>query len=153
MGRSSASTGVPPSIASFSSMAIACLVVGNASQIQLVVQGDDFGMCHAVNSGIEEAFVAGILTQASIMAACPWVDESLAMAVRLGIPVGLHQTLTCDWDRLRWGPLTFGASLAGGDGIFPPTVAEAAAGADVEEAVDELLAQVGRVTAAGLILG
>jgi chitin disaccharide deacetylase len=118
--------------------------------MQLIVQGDDFGMCHAVNAGIEKAFVDGILTQASTMAACPWVDEALETAVRLGIPVGLHQTLTCDWDRLRWGPLTFGASLAGGDGIFPATVAEAAAGADVEEAVDELLAQAGRVAEFGL---
>ncbi len=89
--------------------------MGNPAQIQLVVQGDDFGMCHAVNAGIEEAFVRGILTQASTMAVCPWVDEALDIATRLGIPVGLHQTLTCDWDRLRWGSLTSGASLVGAD--------------------------------------
>ena len=39
---------------------------------RLIVRVDDFGMCHAVNLGIETAFRYGIASQTSIMAACPW---------------------------------------------------------------------------------
>jgi len=122
-------------------------------RVQLVVQGDDFGMCHAVNQGVETCFTAGILTQASMMAPCPWAEEAFSLARRHRIPLGLHQTLTCDWEHLRWRPLTNGRSLVGADGMFRSTVAEAAASVVVEEAVAELLAQADRVTSAGVRLG
>ena len=86
-----------------------------ASGIELVVQGDDFGMCHAVNTGVAEAFTNGILSQASTMVACPWFDEAAALAAEHDIPLGVHLTLTCEWDYLRWPPLTGGPSLAGPD--------------------------------------
>ncbi|HZU72298.1 MAG TPA: ChbG/HpnK family deacetylase [Acidimicrobiales bacterium] len=121
--------------------------------IELVVQGDDFGMCHAVNEGIRAAFVDGVLTQASFMAACPWAQEALSLARQHAIPLGLHQTLTCDWENFRWGPLTKGPSLAGEDGSFPSTVAEAAARVDPPDAEAELRRQAGVVQRAGLRLG
>jgi hypothetical protein len=121
-------------------------------QVELIVQGDDFGMCHAVNQGIAAAFSGGILTQASMMAACPWFSEAVAITGRLGLPVGLHQTLTCEWDYLRWGPLTRAPSLCGPDGTFHRTVADAQAGLDIDETVAELLAQAGRARRGGLEL-
>jgi predicted glycoside hydrolase/deacetylase ChbG (UPF0249 family) len=72
-----------------------------AGDVRLIVQGDDFGMCHAVNVGTMQAFQEGILTQASTMAACPWFTEAAALARESGIPLGVHQTLTCEWDFLR----------------------------------------------------
>lgn len=123
--------------------------------IQLVVQGDDAGMCHSVNQAVAAAFSEGILTQVSVMAPCPWVDEATAIIRRLGIPAGLHQTLTSEWDHLRWGPITRQPALAGPDGTFPRTVvaAQAAvAGAPDGAAAAELLAQAARVTAAGVAL-
>jgi hypothetical protein len=122
--------------------------------IELVVQGDDVGMCHAVNEAVGAAWSAGVLTQVSVMAACPWVDEATAMIRRLDIPAGLHQTLTCEWDHLRWGPLTPTTELARPDGTFPATVAlaqEAVASAPAA-AVNELLAQAARLTDAGVAL-
>lgn len=119
--------------------------------VRLVVQGDDFGMCHAVNEGVARASAEGILTQSSVMAACPWVDEAAVLARELGIRVGLHQTLTCEWERLRWGPLTAAPSLRSGDGTFPRTV-EAASACDPAEAAAELEAQAGRASALGLSL-
>ena len=119
---------------------------------QLIVQGDDFGMCHAVNTGTARAFTEGIVTQASTMVACPWFPEAAATASELGLPLGIHATLTCEWDGLRWGPLTGGASLRGDDGLtFHRTVA-GAMGADPEEATAELAAQTERFLAAGLTL-
>ena len=118
---------------------------------RLVVQSDDFGMCHAVNDGVAQAFTEGILTQASMMPPCPWFDEAAAIAHELGIPVGMHSTLTCDWDRLRWGPLTSGKTLTDDGVAFRPTVAAAAAAIDHDDAVEELEAQVGRMRDARLM--
>lgn len=121
-------------------------------EVRLIVQGDDFGMCHAVNAGTMQAFREGILTQASTMAACPWFTEAAALARESGIPLGVHQTLTCEWDNLRWRPLTGGPSLVGADGTFFRTVAEARTSISRGDAVRELSAQVAKFAAEGLAI-
>jgi predicted glycoside hydrolase/deacetylase ChbG (UPF0249 family) len=123
-----------------------------AGDISLIVQGDDVGMCHAVNVGTMQAFQEGILTQASTMAACPWFTEAAALARKFGIPLGVHQTLTCEWDFLRWRPLTDGPSLVGNDGTFFRTVAEARASVTHADAVRELSAQAAKFAAEGLAI-
>ncbi|HVF32339.1 MAG TPA: ChbG/HpnK family deacetylase [Acidimicrobiales bacterium] len=124
----------------------------SSPRTELIVQGDDFGMCHAVNTGTVRAFTDGVLTQASTMVACPWFPEAADLAKEHGIPLGIHATLTCEWDGLRWPPLTAGASLRGDDGLtFHRTVA-GAMGADADEATAELEAQTDRFLAAGLDL-
>jgi len=119
------------------------------ARVQLVVQSDDFGMCHAVNTGVEQAFTEGVLTQVSAMVPCPWFDEAAELALRHGIPAGMHSTLTCEWDYLRWQPLTGASSLTGPDRTFHRTVAEARASATVEDATAELVAQAERFLATG----
>ncbi len=120
------------------------------AEIQLIVQADDFGMCHAVNEGIVRSFVDGIVTQAAMMAPCPWFEEAVALTHDHAIPLGLHGTLTCEWDHLRWQPLTGGASLVGDDGTMHRTIADAIAKLDADEGLIELEAQAARVEAAGL---
>jgi len=122
------------------------------AEIELVVQADDLGMCHAVNEGIVRAFEEGIVTQAAIMAPCPWFEEAAALALAHDIPIDLHATLTCEWDHLRWRPLTTGASLVRADGTMHATVEDAMAKLDTEEAYLEIRAQAARVEAAGLEL-
>jgi predicted glycoside hydrolase/deacetylase ChbG (UPF0249 family) len=117
----------------------------------LVVQGDDLGMCRAVNEGVALARTDGILTQASVMAPTPWFAEGAAMAKRIGLPVGLHVTFTCEWDYLRWSPLSPAPTLRGADGTFHRTV-EASSSADPAEAIAEAHAQADRAQALGLTL-
>lgn len=124
--------------------------MNTTSQIRLVVRGDDFGMCHAVNQGIERAFTAGIVTTSSTMAPCPWFGEAVEIARDAGIPLGAHQTLTCEWDYFRWRPLTDGPSLTGADGTFYPSVELAQEHVGHADVVRELLAQVDRFRSAGL---
>src|SRR5687767_9624884 len=108
---------------------------------KLVVQCDDFGMCHAGNVGAVEAFKEGILTQASVMVPCPWFREAMQLAKEHSVPVGVHLTLTAEWDYLRWGPLTGGRSLVGDDGRFPRTIEAVREKATVEEMTAEFIAQ------------
>ena len=108
----------------------------------LVVQGDDFGMCHAVNAGIAKAFTEGIVQQASMMVPCPWFPEAARLAREHAIPVGMHQTLTCEWEHYRWRPLT--------GGEFHRTVAGVIERVDDDAATAELVAQAERLRAEGL---
>jgi hypothetical protein len=113
-----------------------------ADAINLVVQCDDFGMCHAGNLGAVQAFKEGILTQASVMVPCPWFREAATLAMEHALPVGVHLTLTSEWDYLRWGPLTGGRSLVGDDGRFPKTIDAVRENAKPDEMLDEFVAQV-----------
>jgi chitin disaccharide deacetylase len=126
--------------------------VSAPGSIRLIVRGDDFGMCHAVNQGIKRAFTEGIVTMSSMMAPCPWFGEAAEIATETGIPLGAHQTLTCEWDYFRWRPLTSGRSLVGADGTFRESVELEQQYAEHGEVVRELLAQVERFGAAGLSL-
>lgn len=120
------------------------------SRIRLVVQADDFGMCHAVNEGVVRAFRDGILSQATVMVPCPWFPEAVALAKSERIPVGMHCTLTSEWENMRWRPLTHGASLVRRDGTFHESVQRAAAALRADEAAAELEAQVETMVASGL---
>ena len=120
--------------------------------IRLVVQADDLGMCRAVNEGIEQAIVGGIVTQTSVMAPTPWFVEGATRIGRLGVTTGLHGTLTCEWRNLRWAPLSTGATLRLDDGTMRRTVEDAAASIDPGEAAEELRVQASRARACGLDL-
>lgn len=116
----------------------------------LVVQSDDFGMCHSVNAGILRGFREGILTQSTLMAPAPWFDEAAALARENNIPVGVHLTSNCDFDRYKWRPLTNARSLVGPDGTFLHDSNRTMAQANREEWLREYLAQVQRVRDCGI---
>lgn len=120
--------------------------------IKLVVQCDDFGMCHSGNLGAVRAFTDGILTQASVMVPCPWFREAAKLAKEHSLPVGVHLTLTAEWEFMRWGPLTAGRSLVGDDGRFPRTIDAVREKATVEEITDEFTAQTELFLSEGLPL-
>ena len=116
----------------------------------LCVISDDFGMHPAINDGIAQAFVEGLLTDSSLMAPCPAFAGAVALAQAHHIPVGLHATFTCDWDRYHWRPLTRAPSLVTPEGWLKPLVDEAWAHADEAEGLNELRAQHRAITDAGL---
>ena len=120
--------------------------------IRLVVQADDLGMCRAVNEGIEHAVVDGIVTQTSVMAPTPWFAEGAAIARRTGVVTGLHATFTCEWEYLRWAPLSTGATLRLDDSTMPRTVEDAAARIDPAEGLAEVRKQAARARGLGLDL-
>lgn len=120
------------------------------SQIVLVVQADDFGMCHAINEGIVKAFTDGILTQASAMVPCPWFDEAAELAMKYKIPTGIHGTFVSEWDYYRWRPLTGRGSLIRQDGTFWQSAKLARRHTSVQDVIAELDAQVNRFKAVGL---
>jgi predicted glycoside hydrolase/deacetylase ChbG (UPF0249 family) len=108
----------------------------------LIVNCDDLGSSHAANDAIYEALRDGIATSATLMVPCPWSRE--AASRYRGEDVGVHLTLTSEWDLYRWGPITHAPSLLDGDGGFPRTIQEVWDHADLDEARRELRTQVER---------
>jgi predicted glycoside hydrolase/deacetylase ChbG (UPF0249 family) len=121
----------------------------------VVVHADDVGMCHAANEGAFEALVAGPTTCGSVMVPCPWFFEAAARARELGtaVDLGVHLTLTAEWEHYRWGPVA-GApavpSLVNAHGHFPRSFGECAENANTEDADRELRAQIDRALDAGI---
>ncbi|MBE3069424.1 MAG: ChbG/HpnK family deacetylase [Planctomycetes bacterium] len=75
-------------------------------RIRLVTRGDDSGSCRSANRAVRDAFKEGILRNASVMAAGPAFDEAAEMLKDLkGLCIGLHGTLTDEWNEARWGPV------------------------------------------------
>ena len=73
----------------------------------LIVNADDFGMCHAVNEAIVGALKEGIVRSTSLMVPCPWALEATHfLADHPEIPFGVHLTAISDSANNRWRPLT-----------------------------------------------
>jgi hypothetical protein len=59
----------------------------------LIINADDFGMCHAVNETIFRAFEKGVLCSTTLMAPCPWALHAMRfLADHPEIPFGVHLT-------------------------------------------------------------
>jgi len=73
----------------------------------LILNADDFGMCHAVNEGVMRALPVGVLRSTTVMVPCPWARHALRfLADHPELPFGVHLTVISDWADYRWGPLT-----------------------------------------------
>lgn len=72
----------------------------------LIVNCDDFGMCHANNAGTVAALTEGIATSATLMAPCPWAPHAVQwLTEHPETAFGVHLTLIAEHELYRWGPL------------------------------------------------
>jgi predicted glycoside hydrolase/deacetylase ChbG (UPF0249 family) len=119
-----------------------------------IVHGDDIGLCHAANAGAFQALRAGPVTCGSLMVPCPGFAEAAAWArAEPEHDLGVHLTLTAEWERWRWGPVADPAavpSLLDAEGFLPRTAQECVAHARVDEVEIELRAQIERALAEGI---
>jgi len=73
----------------------------------LIINADDFGMCHAVNEAIFRALERGLLRSTTLMVPCPWALHAMHfLAVHPEVPFGIHLTVISEWPNYRWGPIT-----------------------------------------------
>lgn len=122
----------------------------------LIVNADDFGMCHSINIATVEAIRRGIITTTSLMACCPWAWEAMQwLKDDSSLSFGVHLTLVNEMPGYRWGPVASRdavSSLVNPDGFFfahaeIPALYAKAVRAEVE---CEFRAQIERVLAFGL---
>jgi len=112
----------------------------------LIIHSDDLGVSHSENLGSFLAMKGGSVNSASVMMPTPWVEEVAAFAQEYPeADLGLHLTMTCEWDYLKWRPVAPTnkvQSLINEKGFFYDNCLEFGQKADPKEAAIELRAQV-----------
>jgi predicted glycoside hydrolase/deacetylase ChbG (UPF0249 family) len=119
---------------------------------QIVVHIDDVAGSHGANAAFLELWDLGLVTSGAVMVPCPWFPEIAAIARRRpDLDLGVHLTLTAEWERFRWRPLTGvkDNGLCDPDGFFWRDVAHARL-ADPSAVEAELRAQIDTALAAGI---
>ena len=100
----------------------------SASDRVVIVHADDVGMCHASTALLDGLFGAGVVTSASVMMPCAWAQTAAAWcAAHPAADVGVHFTLTSEWQRYRWRALTAASThngLADAEGFLPRSSAD-----------------------------
>ena len=120
----------------------------------LIVHTDDIGLAHSANRATVDAFATGLVNSGSVMVPSPWFPEIAAYARdNPDADLGLHLTLTSEWEYLCWGPVLSRdavPSLVDSLGFLPSTSREAARSMDPREAEAEMRAQVERALVFGM---
>ena len=87
--------------------------------IFLLVRADDIGFSHAANLACIDVFNQGICRSVELMAPCPWFPEAVKLLqANPKFDVGVHLTLTSEWDNYKWGPISDAKSIVAEDGYF-----------------------------------
>lgn len=122
----------------------------------VIIHADDIGMCQASVSAYRDLVSGGLISSASVMVPCPWFP-AIAEFCRSApeVDVGLHLTLTSEWNSLRWGPLSridATSGLVDAEGYFPRRKQELHATVQTAPARHEMEMQLRRARDAGLAL-
>lgn len=73
----------------------------------VIIHADDVGMCGATVDAFFELAECGVTSAGSVMVPCPWFPQVAAgCRGRADLDVGVHLTLTSEWEGYRWGPIS-----------------------------------------------
>jgi chitin disaccharide deacetylase len=110
-------------LAWLSLLAVATPTSTPAADIRLLVRADDMGSFHAANLACIEACTNGIARSIEVMVPTPWFTEAVKLLKENPqIDVGIHLTLTSEWEACKWGPVSSAPSLVDANGHFFPMV-------------------------------
>jgi chitin disaccharide deacetylase len=122
----------------------------------LIINADDFAMCHAVNEAIMHSLREGVVRSTSLMVPFPWSHHGMQLLrENPDISFGVHLTVIRDTVNYNWSPLSDRAkipSLLDATGYFYDVhhMDDFAAHADLDEVELEFRAQIDTVLAADL---
>jgi len=72
-----------------------------------IIHVDDIGMCQASIAAFAELWEFGLISSGATMVPCPWFLETAKFCRETpGVDMGVHTTLTSEWDTYRWGPVS-----------------------------------------------
>ncbi len=111
----------------------------------LIINADDFGMCHAANVATFDLLEKGGITSATIMTPCGWAPEAIRYAkAHPEFAIGVHITFTSEWSKYRWRPVSASAcpSLRDEYGYMHSDCIGVEKNATEEEVEAEMIAQI-----------
>ena len=119
-----------------------------------IIHVDDVGMCQASVDAFANLWDFGLISSGAVMVPCPWFLEAAKFArAHPDADLGVHLTLTSEWDTYRWGPLSTRdpqTGLLDEAGYFPHLAQPVQEHADPAAVQAELVAQIERALAAGM---
>ncbi|MEQ9519743.1 MAG: polysaccharide deacetylase family protein [Parvibaculum sp.] len=81
----------------------------------VVLHADDIGMCQATVSAFDALWKAKAISCGAAMVPCSWFNAAATLCRQdKSIDMGVHATLTSEWNAYRWGPLS---ATPGADGL------------------------------------
>ena len=120
----------------------------------IIIHTDDIGMCQASVAAFKELWDFGLISSGATMVPCPWFLEAARFARESpGVDLGVHVTLTSEWDTYRWGPISTrdqSSGMVDGDGFFYRTSEEAQSHGNPEAVRVEIAAQIDRAISQGV---
>ena len=122
----------------------------------LIIHADDLGLSSSENIASIKAIKIGVVNSGSIMATCPKFHEMVDISkTHPEIDLGIHLTLTSEWESYKWGPVLPSsevASLVDSDGYFFKEIITLLKNIKYEDVEKELLAQINRILESGIDL-
>ena len=119
-----------------------------------IIHTDDIGMCQASISAFIELWDFGLISSGATMVPCPWFLETAAFCrENPQVDMGVHLTLTSEWESYRWGPISTrdpDSGMIDSDGCFYRTSEQIQEHGDPGAVQLELRAQVDRAIALGI---
>ena len=123
----------------------------------VIFHADDVGMCQATLTAYIELAASGLLSSAAAMVPAPWFPAAASFCRQQQptgkIDMGVHLTLTSEWDAFRWRPMSTcdpASGLLDDEGYFHRLAAPVQAGGDLSAIRREMACQVERALAAGV---
>jgi predicted glycoside hydrolase/deacetylase ChbG (UPF0249 family) len=72
----------------------------------LILNTDDFGMCHSINEAVLQSIREGVASSCTLMVPCPWGLHGMhLLRENPDIPFGVHLTAVSEAVYYRWGPV------------------------------------------------
>ena len=89
----------------------------------IVIRIDDMGSSHSANLACIDCYRNGIAKTVEVMPNAAWFPEAVKLLrENPGLDVGVHLTLTSEWDNVKWRPLTDCKSILDDYGYFMPRI-------------------------------
>lgn len=96
-----------------------------AAEIELLVRADDMGVAQSVNEACVASWRDGVVRSVEVIVPGPWFPHAVKLLREApGLDVGVHLTLTSEWENCKWRPLTHAPSLVDSEGYFFPMTSQ-----------------------------
>jgi chitin disaccharide deacetylase len=120
----------------------------------LIIHADDLGVAHSEDNASFTALEKGSVSSTSIMVPCPWFSEVAAYAAtHPKADLGLHLTLTSEWNFYKWGPIAGKQNVPGlvnKNSYFFSSVDSVIKSSNAIEVEKELRAQIEKAKQSGI---
>jgi chitin disaccharide deacetylase len=120
----------------------------------VIIHTDDIGMCHASIQAFTELVEYGLISSGATMVPCSWFPQVASFCrQKLKVDMGVHLTLTSEWDNYRWSPIStrcIDSGMIDDEGYFYRKSEETQSNGDPDAVMSELQTQIERAISAGI---